>query len=183
MLKQIGTMAVVVAIAAGMISVAGCSSDAGNTALLGTAIGAGVGALAGGGTEGVLIGAAIGGGAGYAVGNESDKRKTRQEIASVRAEQNIVTVWVANSNGSQNPVKLRKDGPGYIGPRQERYSNMPTLLSFEQLYHFTSVNQRKKLKRSSIARNVHDAKCVTLFEVVEKECELVLLALDPSASA
>lgn len=129
-------MAAMSAIAAGMISMAGCANDAENVALLGTAIGAGIGALAAGNTEGALIGAAIGGGAGYAIGDESDKRKTRQEIASVRAEQNIVTVWIANSNGSQTPVKLRKDGPGYIGPRQERYSSMPTQEQLKPVYGY-----------------------------------------------
>ena len=47
MLRQIRTIAATAVIAAAMIFMAGCGSDAGNTALVGTVIGAGVGALAG----------------------------------------------------------------------------------------------------------------------------------------
>ena len=122
--------------ATGMVLLTGCETDAQNTALLGTAIGAGVGALAGGDTEGALIGAAVGGGAGYVVGNESDKQKTREEIADVRAEQNIVTVWITNSNGSKIPVKLTKTGPGYRGERGEYYENMPSQEDLKMIYGF-----------------------------------------------
>ena len=55
--------------------VGGCETEAQSDALIGGAIGAGVGALAGGDTEGTLIGAAVGTGAGYIVGNEADKKK------------------------------------------------------------------------------------------------------------
>lgn len=114
----------------------GCGSDAGNTALIGTAVGAGVGALAGGNAEGALIGGAVGGGAGYMIGNESDKKKTQQQINAVRAEQDVVTIWITNTNGSQNSVRLRKDGPGYIGPRGERYPSLPTEDQLRPLYGF-----------------------------------------------
>lgn len=112
----------------------GCESEAQNSALLGTAIGAGIGALAGGDTEGALIGGAIGGGIGYMAGNESEKKSTRREMADIRAEQNIVTVWITNSNGSQTDVRLRRDGPGYRGPGGEYYANMPTVEQLAQLY-------------------------------------------------
>ncbi len=135
-MRQFVTLGLAVVVACGIALTAGCDSDAGNTALLGTAIGAGVGALAGGDTEGALIGAAVGGGAGYMIGNESDKKKTRSEIASVRAEQDVVTIWITNSNGSQVPVKLRKDGPGYIGPRGERYPTLPTEEQLKPVYGF-----------------------------------------------
>ena len=117
-----------------LVWVAGCEGEAQNSALIGSAIGAGVGALAGGDTEGALIGAAVGGGVGYVAGNESEKKKTQQQIANVAAEQNVETVWITNSNGSQLPVKLRKDGPGYIGERGERYPSMPTEEQLKQLY-------------------------------------------------
>ena len=122
--------------ATGLAMLTGCETEAQNTALLGTAIGAGVGALAGGDTEGALIGAAVGGGAGYIIGNESDKKKTRGEIAAVRAEQNIVTVWITNSNGSKLPVKLTKSGPGYRGPRGEYYEKMPSEENLKMVYGF-----------------------------------------------
>ena len=93
-----------------------------------------MGAWAGGDTEATLIGGAIGGGAGYMIGNESDKKKTQQEIAAVRAEQDVITVWVTNSNGSQIPVRLRKDGPGYVGPKGERYPSLPTEDQLREMY-------------------------------------------------
>ena len=136
MLKQFVTLALLATIALGIALTTGCETDAQNTALLGTAVGAGVGALAGGDTEGTLIGAAVGGGAGYIIGNESDKQKTRDEMASIRAGQDVVTVWITNSNGSKTPVQLRKSGPGYIGPRGEHYGNMPTAEELAKVYGF-----------------------------------------------
>jgi len=118
------------------LAVSGCETDAQNTALLGAAAGAGIGALAGGDTEATLTGAAIGGGAGYIIGNESDKQKTRQEMANIRAEQNTVTVWITNSNGSKIPVKLTRSGPNYVGPRGELYSTMPTEEQLKMVYGF-----------------------------------------------
>jgi hypothetical protein len=135
MLKKLLQIGLVCAVG-GVLVTAGCESDAGNTGLIGTAVGAGVGALAGGNTEATLIGAAVGGGAGYAIGNESDKKKTREEINAVRAEQDVVTVWLTNTNGSQVAVKLRKDGPGYIGPRGERYPSLPTEEQLRPVYGF-----------------------------------------------
>jgi len=133
-MRQFVTLGLTLVVACGIAFTTGCENDAGNTALLGTAIGAGVGALAGGDAEGALIGGAIGGGAGYMIGNESDKKKTRSEIASVRAEQYVETVWITNSNGSQQAVRLRRDGPGYIGPRGERYPSLPTEAQLQQMY-------------------------------------------------
>ena len=136
MLKHVITLALLTTVAVTLALTTGCETDAQNTALLGTALGAGVGALAGGDTEGALIGAAVGGGTGYIVGSESDKKKTSEEIASIRAEQDTVTVWITNSNGSTIPVKLRKSGPGYIGPRGEHYAQMPTPEDLAKVYGF-----------------------------------------------
>jgi len=136
MLKNVITLALLMAVVPILAFTVGCETDAQNTALLGTAVGAGVGALAGGDTEGTLIGAAVGGGTGYIIGNESDKQKTRDEMASIRAEQDTVTVWITNSNGSTTPVKLRRSGPGYIGPRGEHYAQMPTPEDLAKVYGF-----------------------------------------------
>ena len=136
MLKHFVTLALLATIALAIAFTTGCETDAQNTALLGTAIGAGVGALAGGDTEGTLIGAAVGGGAGYIVGNESDKQKTRDEMVSIRAGQNTVTVWITNSNNSKVPVRLAKSGPGYIGPRGEIYNRFPTEDQLRMVYGF-----------------------------------------------
>jgi len=116
----------------GLFLTVGCESDAQTGALVGTAAGAGIGQLAGRSTEATLIGAAVGGGAGYIVGNEGDKKKTQAEIDNVRQEMNIVTVNVTNSNGSITPVKLTKQGVGYVGPRGEYYNNLPTSEQLKQ---------------------------------------------------
>jgi uncharacterized protein YcfJ len=124
----------------GIFVFSGCESDAGTGALIGTAAGAGVGAIAGKSTTSTLIGAAVGGGAGYMLGNEGDKKKakeqTNQQMSSIQAEQNSVTVWITNSNGSKVPVKLRKDGPNFIGPRGEIYQSMPTEDQLKTVYGF-----------------------------------------------
>jgi len=59
----------------GLIFVAGCESRAHTGALIGTAVGAGVGQAVGRDTESTLIGGAIGAGAGYIIGSETDKKK------------------------------------------------------------------------------------------------------------
>lgn len=141
-MKRLMTLILLVTATGGIVVMSGCENDAGNTALLGAAIGTGVGALAGGDTEGALIGGAIGTGAGYMIGNESDKKKTEArtdaKIAEVQAAQNVETIWITNSNGSQVSVKVRKEsnGPGYFGPRGERYASRPTEEQLRPVYGF-----------------------------------------------
>ena len=135
MYKTTLTLLVLAAIGT-MILVGGCESDAQNSALIGAAIGAGVGQLAGGDTEATLIGSAVGGGAGYVVGNEKDKKNRQAEAAQVQAEMNTVTVWVTNSNGSKTRVVLKKQGPGFIGPHGEYYETMPTDEQLKKVYAF-----------------------------------------------
>ena len=127
-------MAAVVCFAS--VFVCGCQSDAQSGSALGALAGAGIGQLAGGDTEATLIGAAVGGGLGYMLGNESDKNKAEARIDAVRADQNIVTVWITNSNGSQVPVRLTKSGPGYVGPSGELYSQLPTSEQLRPVYGF-----------------------------------------------
>jgi hypothetical protein len=136
MIKSLMTILMVVAVSLGLTLVAGCESDAQTGALLGTAAGAGVGALAGGSTEGTLIGAAVGGGVGYILGNEQDKKKTRTEMDSLRHEMSTVMVKVTNSNGSVIQVPLRKQGVGYVGPRGEYYDKLPTEDQLRPVYGF-----------------------------------------------
>ncbi len=136
MIKSLMTILMVVAVSLGLTLVAGCESDAQTGALLGTAAGAGVGALAGGSTEGTLIGAAVGGGVGYILGNEQDKKKTRAEMDSLRHEMSTVMVKVTNSNGSIIQVPLRKQGVGYAGPRGEYYDKLPTEDQLRPVYGF-----------------------------------------------
>ena len=99
-------------------------------------LGAGIGQLAGGDTESTLIGAAVGGGAGYMLGNERDKKEAAAERDAIRQEMNIITVNVTNSNGSIIPVKLKKQGVGYLGPRGEYYDKLPTEEQLRPIYGF-----------------------------------------------
>jgi len=126
MAKGSVTILMVVAVGFGLAFAAGCESDAQTGALVGTGVGALAGQAIGGDTEATLIGAAVGGGAGYMLGAESDKKKTKAEIESLRQEMNVITVNVTNSNGSITPVRLRKQGVVYIGPRGETYTTLPT---------------------------------------------------------
>lgn len=136
MKRQIVTGVLVFAVGFGAILVSGCETKAQSGALLGTAIGAGAGQLIGGDTAGTLIGAGVGAGAGYIFGNEQDKARQRRETEALRSESGVATVWITNSNGSQLPVRLVKDGPGYIGPRGERYPAFPTEEQLRQVYGF-----------------------------------------------
>jgi uncharacterized protein YcfJ len=128
------------------VFIPGCDS-AGKS---GTLIGAGAGALAGqaigGNTTGTLVGAGVGAVGGYIVGNEMDKKNAQkqqqttvpaptQSYNSPSSDANTVTVWLNNSNGSQTPVKLTRNGDGsYTGPKGERYQTMPTEQQLKQAY-------------------------------------------------
>jgi len=52
------------------------------------------------------------------------------------AEQGVITVWVTNSNGSRTSVRLTRDGPWYVGPRGEYYTEMPTNEQLRVVYGF-----------------------------------------------
>ncbi len=126
MSKSLMTILVAAVVSFGLAFVSGCESDAQTGALVGTGVGALAGQAIGGDTKGTLIGAAVGGGAGYMIGSERDKKKTKAEIESLRQEMNVITVNITNSNGSITPVRLRKQGVVYIGPRGETYTSLPT---------------------------------------------------------
>jgi len=136
MAKDLVLILMAVAVSLGLAFVAGCESDAQTGALLGTGVGALAGQAIGGDTESTLIGAAVGGGAGYMIGSERDKKKTKAEIDSLRQEMNTVTVNITNSNGSISQVLLRKQGVGYVGPRNEYYDHLPTGEELKPIYGF-----------------------------------------------
>ena len=116
--------------------VSGCESDAQTGAGIGALAGAGIGQLAGRDTEATLIGAAIGAGAGYIIGNEQDKKKQKTEMENQADDVDTVIVNVVNSNGSVTPVKLRRKGTGYVGPRGEYYETLPTSEQLKPAYGF-----------------------------------------------
>ncbi|MBW8016805.1 MAG: hypothetical protein FVQ82_11510 [Planctomycetes bacterium] len=140
MLKPMKSITLVLMISVAFSFIAGCENQAQTNALLGSALGAGIGAIAGGDSKGIAIGAAAGGGIGYLVGNEADKKKAaaekNREMDDLRANQNTVTVWITNTNGSKIPVKLRKSGPNFLGPQGELYTSMPTEEQLRPVYGF-----------------------------------------------
>ncbi len=135
MKKKVLILVMVVSISAIWL-LGGCESGGQTGALLGSAAGAGIGALAGGDTKSTLIGAAIGGGAGYIFGSEQDKKKAAADREQIRQEMNIVVVNVTNSNGSIIQVRLTRDGVGYRGPRGEYYPTLPTEDQLRPVYGF-----------------------------------------------
>jgi len=45
-----------------------------------------------------------------------------------------VVIEIHNSNGSITPVKLKKDGSVYVGPKGERYEELPTEEQLKPIY-------------------------------------------------
>ena len=134
--KNLMTILLIVTVSFWLTLSAGCESDAQTGAGIGALAGAGIGALAGGDTESTLIGAAVGGGAGYMLGNEGDKKKAAADRQTIRQEMNTVMVKLTNSNGSIVQVPLRRQGVGYVGPRNEYYENLPTEDQLRPIYGF-----------------------------------------------
>lgn len=136
MKRNILSVLLVIVLGFGLSTLTGCENDAQTGALLGTAVGAGVGQAIGGDTAGTLIGLGVGAGAGYMIGNEQDKAQQQQDMETIRTEANTETIWITNTNGSQIPVRLVKDGPAFVGPRGERYPTRPTEDQLRQVYGF-----------------------------------------------
>jgi hypothetical protein len=132
MTKYLLTFLVAAVVSAGLLFSLGCESDAQTGALIGTAAGAGIGQAIGRDTQSTLIGAAVGAGAGYMIGGEQDKKKAAAEREQLRQEMNTVTINITNSNGSITPVRLRRQGVVYIGPRGETYTTLPTAEQLKQ---------------------------------------------------
>ena len=133
-----------------VIMVAGCETEAQNKALIGTAVGAGVGQAVGRDTKSTMIGAGVGAGAGYVWGASQDKKKQQAApqqgytqppqqgyTQAPASSTGIVSVWVTNSNGSQTEVKLTRNADGtYTGPKGERYPSMPSEEQLKKAYGF-----------------------------------------------
>lgn len=146
-MRQWTAALLIVLIGFGALLVSGCENETQNKALWGTAIGAGVGQLVGGDTKATMIGAGIGAGTGAAIGHSQDKKAeqkqqqqtqaAQQQAEIQRADANVVTVWVTNSNGSKTAVKLTRTATGgYIGPKGELYDTMPTADQLKTAYGF-----------------------------------------------
>jgi len=124
MFRELVEIAMLLVVTVGLVFIIGCENNAMTGAAVGSLAGTGIGQLAGRDTEATLIGAAVGGGIGYIVGNESDKKEAEAQRYGLADQINTVMVNVENSNGSVVPVKLKKHGVGYVGPRGEYYSKL-----------------------------------------------------------
>jgi outer membrane lipoprotein SlyB len=116
---------------------AGCETKAQSGALIGAGGGALLGQAIGGNTTGTLIGAAAGAAGGALIGHSMDKsdEKKAKQAAPAASDQNTVTVWLTNSNGSQTPVRLTRNADGtYVGPKGEQYPTMPTEEQLKPVY-------------------------------------------------
>lgn len=136
MIKRTITIIMVTAQLVGLLILSGCQNGAQTGTALGGLAGAGIGQLAGGDTEATLIGAAVGAGIGYIFGNESDKRKTQDQMYAMNNDINSHIVNVTNSNGSIIQVKLRRQGVGWVGTRGEYYPKIPTEDQLRPIYGF-----------------------------------------------
>ncbi|MFC1793228.1 hypothetical protein ACFL3Q_06535 [Planctomycetota bacterium] len=82
--------------------------------------------------EGAAIGATI-----FGVGEllkQSDKHHKEKEHKHKDECVEEVVVEIRNSNGSVTPVELRKEDSTYIGPKGERYEQLPTEEQLKPIY-------------------------------------------------
>ena len=133
-MRKTGAVVVTVAALAGLLTFAGCQTEAQTDALIGAGIGAAAGQAIGGNTESTLIGGAVGGGAGYIIGNEADKAKATEERRMNRQMSSTYVIRVRNSNGSTTPVTLRQSAGRWIGPNGEEYDSLPTEAQLRPMY-------------------------------------------------
>ncbi len=82
--------------------------------------------------EGAAIGAGL-----FAVGEllqQGDKLHREKKHTHKEQRSEDVVVEIRNDNGSITPVKLRKKDGSYIGPKGERYEQLPTEEQLKPLY-------------------------------------------------
>ncbi|MEK7994648.1 MAG: hypothetical protein AAB403_12660 [Planctomycetota bacterium] len=99
-------------------------------ALLGALVGGIVGYQSEEPGEGAAVGAVV-----LGVGellSQLDREHKDRERKDECAKQ--VVVEIHNDNGSITPVKLKKEGSDYMGPRGERYEELPTEEQLKSIY-------------------------------------------------
>lgn len=112
-----------------------------NQAAIGAALGAVAGGVIGnnshgafGNREGMVAGAALGALLGGTMGHQTDQ--VNAQMGAVTELASTVVINVQNSNGSYTPVTLRRAGNQYVGPRGEYYSALPTEQQLKVAYGF-----------------------------------------------
>lgn len=61
-------------------------------------------------------------------------RRRETPITFSQIQENTITVWITNNNGSITEVKLIPSADGYLGPKGEYYAAMPTEEQLKPLY-------------------------------------------------
>ena len=82
--------------------------------------------------EGAAIGAGL-----FVVGEllrQSDKMHKEKKREQKVSRPSSIVVEIHNDNGSITPVKLRKKDGSYIGPKGERYDQLPTEEQLKPIY-------------------------------------------------
>ena len=84
--------------------------------------------------EGVAVGAAICGVGELLRQTDELARKEKKHKEQENERTESVIVEIHNSNGSITPVKLKKENSHYIGPKGERYEELPTDEQLKPIY-------------------------------------------------
>jgi len=101
-------------------------------ALIGALVGGIVGYQSEEPGEGAAVGAVVLGVGELLHQLDRDHQKREHEDKDGCDEQ--VVVEIHNDNGSITPVKLKREGGNYIGPRGERYEELPTEEQLKAIY-------------------------------------------------
>jgi len=107
-----------------------------SSALMGALVGGIVGYQSDEPGEGAAVGAAIFG-VGALLGEMDHAQKGNGQWTSTRENPECpkqVIVDIHNDNGSITPVKLKEEGGDYIGPKGERYEELPTEEQLKPIY-------------------------------------------------
>lgn len=83
--------------------------------------------------EGVAVGAVVLG-VGELLSQLDEMAREEKEHEDEDECNEPVVIEIHNSNGSITPVKLKRDGTAYIGPKGERYEELPTEEQLKPIY-------------------------------------------------
>lgn len=83
--------------------------------------------------EGVAVGAVLLG-VGQLLSQIDEMAREEKEHEDEDECAKLVVIEIHNSNGSITPVKLKRDGTAYIGPKGEFYQELPTEEQLKPIY-------------------------------------------------